>query len=164
MGDSFVKDMRRRLHIRILLSRAGCATYPHQDQISSDSCIVLLALHAGKGGVGQWRIKLLNPSYLGKAANTTTADGDRAGAEFSSYTYPLPSDGAAAIATCTSLENACCLHGFEDADMVQGQDELRIIAQIGCCCPTHLQDIFLEHVRGFKAQEVPADWHEQLMW
>jgi hypothetical protein len=27
----------------------------------------------------------------------------------------------------------------------------------------HLQDIFLEHVRGFKAQEVPADWLEQLM-
>ena len=27
----------------------------------------------------------------------------------------------------------------------------------------HLQDLFLEHVRGFKAQEVPADWHEQLM-
>jgi hypothetical protein len=55
------------------------------------------------------------------------------------------------------------LHGFEDADMVQGQLELRIMAQIGCRCPTHLQDIFLEHVRGFKAQEVPADWHEQLM-
>jgi hypothetical protein len=53
MGDSFVEEMRRRLHIRILLSRMGCFTAPHQDQISSDSCIVLLALHAGKGGVGQ---------------------------------------------------------------------------------------------------------------
>jgi hypothetical protein len=46
------------------------------------------------------------------------------------------------------------LHGFEDADMVQGQDELRIMVQIGCRCPMHLQDLFLEHVRrGFKAQE-----------
>ena len=78
--------------------------------------------------------------------------GDRAGAEFLSCTYQLPSDGAAAIATCTSLENACCVHGFEDADMEQGQDELRIMVQIGCRCPMHLQDIFLEHVRGFKAQ------------
>jgi hypothetical protein len=26
-----------------------------------------------------------------------------------------------------------------------------------------LQDIFLQHVRGFKAQEMPADWLEQLM-
>jgi hypothetical protein len=71
----------------------------------------------------------------GKAANTATADGDRAGAEFSSYTYPLPSGGAAAIATCTSLDNACCSHGLEDAEMVQGQDELRIMVQIGCRCP-----------------------------
>jgi hypothetical protein len=55
------------------------------------------------------------------------------------------------------------LHGFEDADMVQGQDELRIMVQIGCRCPPHQQDLFLEHVRGFKAQEVPADWHVQLM-
>jgi hypothetical protein len=46
---------------------------------------------------------------------------------------------------------------------VQGQLELRIMVQIGCRCPMHLQDLFLEHVRGFKAQEVPADWHEQLM-
>ena len=105
----------------------------------------------------------MDPSYLGKKAYTFTADGDRAGAEFSSYTYQLPSDGAAAIATCTSLENACCLHGFEDAEMEQGQDELRIMVQIGCRCPMHLQDLFLENVRGFKAQEVPADWHEQLM-
>jgi hypothetical protein len=165
MGDSFVEVMRRRLHIRILLSRMGCATYPHQDQISSDSCIVLLALHAGEGGVGQWRIKLLDPGYLGKEACTATADGDRAASEFSSYTYPLPSGGAAAIATCTSLENACGLHGFEDADMVQGQDELRIMVRIGCRCPLEKQDLFLEHehVRGFKADEVPADWHEQLM-
>jgi hypothetical protein len=107
----------------------GCFTAPHQDQLSSDSCIVLLALHAGKGSAGhQWRIKLLDPGYLGKAADTASADGDRAASEFSSYyTYPLPSDGAAAIATCTSLENACCLHGFEGADMVQGKGEYRIM-------------------------------------
>ena len=37
------------------------------------------------------------------------------------------------------------------------------MVQIGCRCPMHLQDIFLEHVRGFKAQEMPADWLEQLM-
>jgi hypothetical protein len=37
------------------------------------------------------------------------------------------------------------------------------MVQIGCRCPMHLQDIFLHHVRGFKAQEVPADWLEQLM-
>jgi hypothetical protein len=56
------------------------------------------------------------------------------------------------------------LHGFEDAEMEQGQGEWRIMVQIGCRCPMHLQDIFLEHVRGFKAQEVPAgDWLEQLM-
>jgi hypothetical protein len=47
--------------------------------------------------------------------------------------------------------------------VVQGQDELRIMVQIGCRCLMHLQDLFLENVRGFKAQEVPADWHEQLM-
>jgi hypothetical protein len=105
----------------------------------------------------------LKPSYQGKAADTTTANGDRAGAEFSSYTYPLPSDGAAAIATCTSLENACCLHGFEDADMVQGQGEWRIMVQIGCRCPMHQQDLFLDHVRGFKADEVPLKWLEQLI-
>jgi hypothetical protein len=54
MSDSYVKGMRRRLHIRILLSRAGCATYPHQDQISGGSFIALLAPHAGKGGAGQF--------------------------------------------------------------------------------------------------------------
>jgi hypothetical protein len=52
----------------------------------------------------------------------------------------------------------------EDADMVQGQDELRIMVQIGCRCPPHQQDLFLEHVRGFKADEVPPlKWLEQLM-
>jgi hypothetical protein len=108
----------------------------------------------------------LNPSsYLGKEACAVTADGYRAGAEFSSYTSPLPSDGAAAIATCTSFENACCLHlhDFEDAKMEQGQGEWRIMVQIGCRCPPHQQDLFLELVRGFGAREVPAKWHEQLM-
>ena len=94
----------------------------------------------------------MDPGYLGKEACTATADGDRAASEFESNTYQLPSDGAAAIATCTSLENVCCLHGLEDADMVQGQDELRIMVQFGCRCPPHQQDLFLEHVRGFKAQ------------
>jgi hypothetical protein len=55
------------------------------------------------------------------------------------------------------------LHGFEDAEMEKGQGEWRIMVQIGCRCPMHLQDIFLRHVRGFKAQEVPADWLDQLM-
>jgi hypothetical protein len=31
MSDSYKTEMRRRLHIRILLSRLGCETYPHQD-------------------------------------------------------------------------------------------------------------------------------------
>jgi hypothetical protein len=66
MSGSYVEEMRRRLHIRILLSRMGCATDPHQDQLSTDSCIVLLlASHAGTRGRGQWRITLLAPSYLG---------------------------------------------------------------------------------------------------
>jgi hypothetical protein len=99
----------------------------------------------------------------GKEAHTVTADGDRAGAEFSGYTFPLPSDGTAAIATCTSLENACCLHAFEDADMVKGQGEWRLMMQIGCKCPPHKQDLFLQHVRGFGARVVPGDWHQQLM-
>jgi hypothetical protein len=47
--------------------------------------------------------------------------------------------------------------------MVQGQDELRIMVQIGCRCPLDKQDLFLELVRDFKAREVPADWHEQLV-
>ena len=55
------------------------------------------------------------------------------------------------------------MHGFEDAEMEQGRGEWRIMVQIGCRCPMDLQDIFLEHVRGFKAQEMPADWLEQLM-
>jgi hypothetical protein len=58
MSGSFVKETRRRLHIRIVLSRMGCFTDPHQDQISTDSCIVLLALHAGTGGVVSTRAKL----------------------------------------------------------------------------------------------------------
>jgi hypothetical protein len=107
------------------LGWAALLTYPHQDQISTDSCIVLLALHAGTGGVGQWKTTISDPSYLGKKAHTASADVGRAGAEFSSYTraYPLPSGGAAAIATCTALENACCLHAFEDAEMEKGQGE-----------------------------------------
>jgi hypothetical protein len=47
--------------------------------------------------------------------------------------------------------------------MVQGQDELRIMVQIGCRCPPEKQDAFLERVRGFGAREVPAKWHEELM-
>ena len=69
-----------------------------------------------------------------KAAATATADGDRPRAvrPEHSYTFPLPSDGEAAIATSSSLENGCCLHSFEDADMVvQGQGEWRIMLQIG---------------------------------
>jgi hypothetical protein len=120
MSSSYRAEMWRRLHIRIVLSRMGCFTNPHQDQLSTDSCIVLLALHAGSGGVGQWRIALLDPSYLLKTAHTATADGDRAGAVVTSYFVPLPSDGTAAIATCTALENACCLHAFADAKMEKG--------------------------------------------
>jgi hypothetical protein len=80
MSDSYRAEMRRRLHIHTLLSRMGCFTEPHQDKLSTDSCIVLLALHAGSGGRGQWKIALLNPSYLGEKELTSTADGDRAGA------------------------------------------------------------------------------------
>jgi hypothetical protein len=66
-----------------------------------------VALHAGgSGGRGQWKITFLNPSYLLEKAHTLTADGDRAGADFSSYTFVLPSDGASAIATYTALESA----------------------------------------------------------
>jgi hypothetical protein len=115
--------------------------------------IVLLALHAGTGGVDQWRIKLLDPSYLGKDACTRTADRDRAASEFLNYFLPLPSDGAAAIAMCTALENACCLHGFEDTEMEKGQGEWRLMAQIGCKCPPNKQDAFLQHVRGLEARE-----------
>jgi hypothetical protein len=100
MSDEYRTEMWRRLHIRILLSRMGCATYPHQDQLSTGSCIVLLALHAGTGGVGQWKITLLDPSYLLATAHTASANGRRAGAGVTSYTYPLPSGGASAIATC----------------------------------------------------------------
>jgi hypothetical protein len=69
MSASYREEMWRRLHIRILLSRMGCFTYPHQDQLSTDSCIVLLALHAGSGGAGQWKTTLLNPSYLPTGAS-----------------------------------------------------------------------------------------------
>jgi hypothetical protein len=105
----------------------------------------------------------LDPSYLLATAHTSTADRDRIGAELSSYTNPLPIDGAAAIATCTALENACCLHAFEDAEMKQGQGEWRLMVQIGCRCPPDKQDLFLELVRGFKAPEVPPEWRQQLM-
>jgi hypothetical protein len=113
MSISYRAEMWRRLCIRIVLSRMGCFTNPHQNQLSTDSCVVLLALHAGSGGVGQWRIALLDPSYyLLKKAYTCTAellgDVDRPGAGVTSYFLPLPSDGAA-IATCTALESACCL-------------------------------------------------------
>jgi hypothetical protein len=82
---------------------------------------------------------------------------------FSRYTFPLPSDGEVAIATCTALENACCLHAFEDAKMEKGQGEMRIMAQVGCRCPLDKQDAFLEAVRGFGARAVPAEWRQQLM-
>jgi hypothetical protein len=59
---------------------------------------------------------------------------------------------------CTALENACCLHAFEDAEMEKGQGEWRLMVQIGCKCPPNKQDAFLKHVRGFGAREVPADW------
>ena len=162
MPSSYRAERWRRLHIRIVLSRAGCDTYPHQDQLSTDSCVVLLALHAGTGGRGQWVITLLDPSYLRKRAHTAKADGDRAGAGVASYFLPLPSDGAAAIATCTALENACCMHAFEDAKMEKDQTEWRIMVQIGCRCPLGKQDAFLELVRGFGAREAPADWRQQL--
>jgi hypothetical protein len=84
----------------------------------------------------------------------------------SSYTYPaLSSGGAAAIATCTALENACCLHAFEDAKITKGQGEWWLMVQIGCrCCPPqHKQDLFLELVRGFGAREAPAEWRQQLV-
>jgi hypothetical protein len=75
MSDKYQAEMWRRLHIRIVLSRMGCFTAPHQDKLSTDSCIVLLALqHAGTGGRGQWRTTLLDPSYLLKRAHTMTAD------------------------------------------------------------------------------------------
>jgi hypothetical protein len=82
MSGSYRAEMWRRLHIRIVFSRMGCFTAPHQDQLSTpDSCIVLLALHAGTGGRrGQWRIALLDPSFLLKTAHTASADGGRAGA------------------------------------------------------------------------------------
>jgi hypothetical protein len=105
----------------------------------------------------------LKPSYLGKEAHTASPDAGRAGAGFSSYTFSLPSDGASAIATCTALENACCLCAFEDAEMEKGQGEWQLMVQIGCQCPLDKQGAFLKPVRGFGALEVPADWRQQLM-
>jgi hypothetical protein len=55
------------------------------------------------------------------------------------------------------------LHAFEDDEMEQGQGEWRLMVQIGCWCPPHQQDLFLELVRGFKAREVPLKWRQQLM-
>jgi hypothetical protein len=75
----------------------------------------------------------LDPSYLLKRAHTATADVGRAGAGVTSYFLPLPRDGAA-IATCTALETACCMHAFADAEMEKGQTEWRIMVQIGCRC------------------------------
>jgi hypothetical protein len=102
----------------------------------------------------------LDPSYLLKRANTAAADRHRAGAGVASYFLPLPSDGAAAIATCTALENACCMHAFADAKMEK--TEWRVMVQIGCRCPLGKQDAFLERVRGFAARETPAGWRQQL--
>jgi hypothetical protein len=74
----------------------------------------------------------------------------------------LPSGGASAIVTCTALENACCLHAFEDAEMEKGQGEWRLMVQVGCRCPLDKQDAFLELVRGFEALDLPADWRQHL--
>jgi hypothetical protein len=94
--------------------------------------------------------------------HTSSADGDRAGAEFSSYTRVLPSGGASVIATCTALESACCLHVLEDAEIEKGQGEWRLMVQICCRCPLDKQDAFLELVRGFEAGDVSADWRQHL--
>jgi hypothetical protein len=96
----------------------------------------------------------LDPSYLLKTAHTTSVDVGRPGAGVTSYFLPLPSDGAA-IATCTALENACCLHAFADAKMENGQAEWRIMVQIGCWCApwTSRMRSSLELVRGSKARE-----------
>jgi hypothetical protein len=89
-------------------------------------------------------IMLLDPSIparyrlLKQTAHVASADVGRAGAGVTSYFLPLPRDGAAAIATCTALENACCLHAFADVKMEKGapaQPEWRIVVQIGCRCP-----------------------------
>jgi hypothetical protein len=85
-----------------------------------------------------------------------------AGAGVASYFLPLPSDGTAAYATCTALENACCMHAFADANMEKGQTEWRTMVQIGCRCPLGKQDAFLERVRGFEARATPAGWRQQL--
>jgi hypothetical protein len=44
--------MWRRLHIRIVLSRMGCFANPHQDMLSTDSCIILLATATANAVVG----------------------------------------------------------------------------------------------------------------
>jgi hypothetical protein len=77
---------------------------------------------------------------------TAPAPSSRATPSRSPATVPPPSPRA-----CTALENACCLHAFEDADMVKGQGEWRLMMQIGCKCPPPKQDLFLQHVRGFEA-------------
>jgi hypothetical protein len=63
----------------------------------------------------------LDPSYLLKRAHTSSADVGRAGAGVTGFFLLLPSDGTAAIATCTALENACCMHAFADAKMQKGE-------------------------------------------
>jgi hypothetical protein len=45
---------------------------------------------------------------------------NKANSEFERSTCQLPSSGDAAIAASTPVEKACCLHGFEDAEMEQG--------------------------------------------
>jgi hypothetical protein len=104
----------------------------------------------------------LDPSYLLKRAHTAAADRHRAGAGVARYFLPLPSGGAAAIATCTAPENACCMHAVENGSMEKGQGEWCILVQIGCRCPLGKQDAFLELVRGFEAREAPAGWRQQL--
>jgi hypothetical protein len=79
MLGSYRTDFQRRLHIaRILRSLAtGWAaklTRTRTRLAQVPASLVLLALHAGTGGVGQWKTTLLEPSYLHQRAHTSTAD------------------------------------------------------------------------------------------
>jgi hypothetical protein len=68
MGDSFVKKMRRGVCTSAPCS-LGWAALLRRTRTSSaaiPASYCWLPLHAGKGSVGQWRTKLLDPGYLGK--------------------------------------------------------------------------------------------------